>query len=598
MIATLKKKFNNLRFRSKLLILLLISGIIPLLLTSGYGYFAFHAQLTRQAYDSLCASNQQAGQNIDDQFSSVLQTMAVLCADTRLMDSLSANYTSDWDYVQAYRYINSTLYKTLSTTTKISNITLYTDNMTLPSDGLFVRHIQDISSNEQEQLKLLSSTPGIAQFHTIHQNIQGENVISIGCTLTFSNPVHPMGYLIIDLKESSLYALYEKQLLQNDTYLLDNKGLIQSCSDKTLLGLPLSTEINNDTLNSLESLAIVPLKQQHSILIGNILSNGWTILTIVPSNTINHQVRMTLLPTLLIFLVCIIFALFLSLKVSSYFSKRFQLISQQVNLIEQSNYQTLPYPDSTDEIGQLMSALAKMATNLKKAIDENYIKEMQRKDAELTLLQSQINPHLLYNALTSITALSLDNRNKEVVSFTQHLSQFYRMSLNRGKRFVTIAEEIEITKHYISIQNTRFQDMFVFHWSVDPSLLDKITLKLTLQPFIENIVNHAVSDISVPLETEITIKKEKENTILFLIQDHGKGIPSKQLSLLLDPERASGYGLINVNDRLKLYFGSNYGVSLQSQEGKGTLAIISIPVCDTAPASMLSQGSQASENRS
>ena len=407
-----------------------------------------------------------------------------------------------------------------------------------------------------------------------------------------------MGYLIIDLKESSLYALYEKQLLQSDTYLLDNEGLIQSCSDKALLGLPLSTEINNDTLNSLESHAVVPLKQQHSILIGNILSNGWTILTIVPSNTINRQVRMTLLPTLLIFLVCIIFALLLSLKVSSYFSKRFQLISQQVSLIEQSNYQTLPYPDSTDEIGQLMSALAKMATNLKKAIDENYIKEMQRKDAELTLLQSQINPHLLYNALTSITALSLDNRNKEVVSFTQHLSQFYRMSLNRGKRFVTIAEEIEITKHYISIQNTRFQDMFVFHWSVDPSLLNKITLKLTLQPFIENIVNHAVSDISVPLETEITIKRENENTILFLIQDHGKGIPLKQLSLLLDPERASGYGLINVNDRLKLYFGSNYGISLQSQEGKGTLAIISIPVCDDAPASMLSQGSQASENRS
>lgn len=112
----------------------------------------------------------------------------------------------------------------------------------------------------------------------------------------------------------------------------------------------------------------------------------------------------------------------------------------------------------------------------------------------MDLLQSQINPHFLYNTLSGIASLALRSDNNEVGEFINHLSQFYKTSLNQGKEFISIREEVKITKHYVALQNMRFKDKFIFHWDIDESVYGYQTLKLLLQPFIENIVNHAIRD--------------------------------------------------------------------------------------------------------
>ncbi len=159
--------------------------------------------------------------------------------------------------------------------------------------------------------------------------------------------------------------------------------------------------------------------------------------------------------------------------------------------------------------------------------------------------------------------------------FAAHLSQFYKLSLNNGKKILTLREEIKITEHYISIQLSRFQGQFSFDWSVDPSVLDYKVPKLVLQPFIENIINHSVRQNGAPVHAEICIRQD-DSRLKITIHDNGCGMPPEVLDRITNPADNHGYGIKNVDARLKLYFGDEYGIQFDSQIDVGTTAIISV----------------------
>lgn len=139
-----------------------------------------------------------------------------------------------------------------------------------------------------------------------------------------------------------------------------------------------------------------------------------------------------------------------------------------------------------------------------------------------------------------------------------------------------IQKEIELTQHYIAIQMTRFPGMFEFIWEIDEALLECVTPKLILQPFVENVVNHAVKSSTEPVFVVLQVAQENENLVC-TISDNGAGIPPEIFDDILDPEKSPGYGLVNVNERIRLCFGAEYGVTLESQENIGTTARIVLP---------------------
>ena len=164
----------------------------------------------------------------------------------------------------------------------------------------------------------------------------------------------------------------------------------------------------------------------------------------------------------------------------------------------------------------------------------------------------------------------------ELSEFTNHLSQFYRLSLSKGQQYISIQKEIELTQHYIAIQMTRFPGMFEFIWEIDETLLECVTPKLILQPFVENVVNHAVKSSTEPVFVVLQVSQEGDDLIC-TISDNGAGIPPEIFDDILDPEKSPGYGLVNVNERIRLCFGAEYGVTLESQENIGTTARIILP---------------------
>lgn len=571
--------FNDASLKVKLLLLLLVAGILPLMFAVAYNSFAMRSRLTEQAFEDINTTNRQIASNLEEEFASVLQTLSMLSQDTSLIDALSEEYTADWDFVQAYRYIDHTLYTVLSTNTRISSIHLYIGNTTLPADGLFVHHLQDIPQEELAWMQYRRSAVGNLFFRPVHPDSKQTQVISIGCVLNMRSRTYPQGYLVADLKESALHSLFEEESLSNDIYILDEDEVIQSTREKALLGQSAAAVLQMELLPGADAPVTQKVNGRDAMLVSTELSNGWHVMTVVYLDAIRRQVTQALTPVMAVSLICVLVAFLLILEISHYFSQRFQSMNHQLQRIEQNDFHIEVTAVSNDEIGRFQAALGKMAQTLEETIHETYEKEMKRKDAELMLLQSQINPHLLYNALSGITSLALSGRNREAAEFTRHLSQFYKTSLNQGKRIVTIREEIAITQHYISIQDTRFPGMFAFTWEVDETLLEKTTIKLILQPFVENIVNHAVRTSGQLVQTLIRIGQDGES-VLFCLQDNGAGIPQEKLDHLLDPQRASGYGLINVDARIQLAYGSDYGVQIESRPETGTTAMIRIPLTE------------------
>ncbi|MGO4270411.1 sensor histidine kinase, partial [Paenibacillus sp. TAF58] len=261
-----------------------------------------------------------------------------------------------------------------------------------------------------------------------------------------------------------------------------------------------------------------------------------------------------------------------------FFTKRIESLLQVIRRVEREDFNVNMTFMGHDEIGQLSFAFKKMTGRLKELINEVYKKEISKKEAEMNMLQAQINPHFLYNTLASISALAVKHRDNTISEMVSHLAKFYRISLNKGKMILPISEEIKLTKYYIAIQQIRFEGLLRLHYAIDDSVLAYQTVKLALQPFVENAINHAVWDDEAGINIIIKVYKDERDIYLEVIDD-GMGMRTETLERALSKiDNVSGYGITNVDQRIKLAFGDEYGVTLYSKFGIGTKAQIRIPL--------------------
>lgn len=570
-IYNIQFHFNNLSIRSKLIVLLLVASIIPLLVVSTYGYISAQNRVKAQAEESLQVTNQHLKNHIESITSPIEQISSMLYTDTDLQEQLCYQYQSDIEYIEAYNALSGRLYSILASNGNIARITIYTDNRTISSDGLFIRHFDETFPFSDDQRDERNSIT----YCTTGKGKKDDMQILWGRTLNHSTFSDSYGFLTIAVREYSFSSIYSG-MSSGYIYIFDQNGCILSSNDKASIASNIDEYLQITFSASKNEPFSASVNNESCMVICDSVSNGWQTLIAVPIHDVYGVVTSVTVQTLLIFGLCILASLLLIVQISHYFSSRFSLLMWQVNKIEQNDFSMFPVTSSNDEIGKLAAALNKMSMTLDQAINDVYLKEIQRKETELQLLQSQINPHLLYNSLSAISSMALKAKNTDISTFSNHLSQFYRLSLSRGQQYIPLQKEISITKHYIAIQQTRFRDMFSFTWDVDESIFGYITPKLILQPFVENIINHAVRDSEEIVHVHISIQSHGGN-ILCIIQDDGIGISADILAIILDPQKANGYGLINVNQRIKLFFGDSYGIHIESSHESGTTATVTIP---------------------
>lgn len=232
-----------------------------------------------------------------------------------------------------------------------------------------------------------------------------------------------------------------------------------------------------------------------------------------------------------------------------------------------------------DEIYQLEESFDAMVQRITDLIDKNTAEAEQRRKLELESLQMQINPHFLYNTLDAIAWMAKIKKEPEIEQLVLSLAQFFRISLHRGDKIITLREEIELTKHYLEIEQIRFPKRFAVDFQLDESLLDYSTLKLILQPVVENAIKHGLPPGVENARIRISLAA-RGTDIAIAIEDNGQGfeVPTDILQRQrFEPLEKGGYGLFNVNERIRLEYGERYGLTVSSRPKKGTRIEILLP---------------------
>ena len=237
--------------------------------------------------------------------------------------------------------------------------------------------------------------------------------------------------------------------------------------------------------------------------------------------------------------------------------------------------------NSVKELTELNNSFAHMSREIKKLMEKVRNEETQLRKTELKALQAQINPHFLYNTLDSVQWMCEQGKNKDAAAMVSALAKLFRISISRGKELIPIRDELNHAKSYLIIQSYRYRDQFTYSFDIDESLTGYLCNKITLQPLIENAIYHGLDRMVDEGEIKITLKKAQDGSddILFAVSDNGVGMTEEQCEKILKKEKSnsSGIGVKNVNDRLKIYFGDKYGLSIKSELDEGTEVTVRIP---------------------
>lgn len=312
---------------------------------------------------------------------------------------------------------------------------------------------------------------------------------------------------------------------------------------------------------------------KETIMVAN---QAWQLIALVPITILEKDAMKVRLFIILMCLICCVVFSFVGIFISRYFSIRINKFVYVLNAYREGDLHKRIKYRGKDEFSQIATALNDMGENIDMLIKEVYLTQLQKKEAELEILQSQINPHFLYNTLSSIIQLAKFGQNEKLQKMVLELAKFYRLTLNEGRTMIPVPTEIEQANAYLEIQKIKYGDRLEVMFDFDTEIWPYETIKLILQPFIENVLKHAWCGDHIHLR--IVGRKEGDN-ILFRIIDDGIGIRQERINQIFDSKghTNTGYGVRNVDQRIKLQYGPEYGVSIFSRVGIGTSVQILIP---------------------
>ncbi|MGG3279891.1 sensor histidine kinase [Paenibacillus solani] len=569
------RAYTNWRIRHKFFFIFLIVIILPFSLLIYYSYSSTRSTITEHTYTALGGSLAQINTNVEKRLEYYNQLSNILYMDAQLRNYLSTDYEQAYYYLDAFQYINRTLPSLMTLNANILGITIYTGNHTLYSDGQYVKYTEELPPVMEEQV--LDAAGSTVYFHS--SDFKSDDAyITIARSLSYFSLQHPYGILTMDINANEFYSMIKMENYNKSVYIIDEFGSVISTGDQNLQSnqlfdvFPIQERMTQDA-GSFD----VKINGQKRFFTYKKLSNGWSTVITVPYDELLVNANRATKNVIWFSALAIGIAILLLYFTTKVMTKRIEVLLQQIRKVERGDFRLSIRPMGHDEIGQVSFAFNKMASTIQSLIHDVYVKEIARKESELNTLQAQINPHFLYNTLSSISSLAIKEGAMQVYQMVNYLAKYYRVSLNKGKRIILLEQEINLVKNYVAIQKIRFRDKLHMHYDLDEQLFGNTTIKLILQPFIENCINHAIVD-ELGININVKLRQEGDDILLQVIDD-GIGMKPEQLDRALNKsDNLSGYGVKNVDDRIKLTYGEEYGVSIFSRLGIGTAVTIRIPV--------------------
>ena len=540
------------------------------------------------------ASDKSAVANTEMTVESTIDRLNSSLLDLRqISDAANYNIVQEYDISsQEFTRQFSMLYET--NTDKIQSLALYGDDGMLIESEPVATVKDNVKVADQKWYQDARSEIENIHFSTPHvQNLFDDGTFRYHRVVSLSRSVDindgstsGSGVLLVDMKYSVLEDMLERI---NET----SSGIYYYlCSrDGEIIYHPRWTEINrglfkekNNKVASYED-GIYEMKtdgQKENIVVGSVAYTGWKLIGVVPESvqeTSINKFRYYIITTILILVMML-------LQVNRFISRK---ISRPIRELDESvkAYEAGAMPDiyigGSAEIRHLGYSVQKSYEQIETLMKEIIQQQTERRKSELDALQSQINPHFLYNTLESITWMIEAQRNKEAVVMISELAKLLRVSLSRGKTIISIGDELQHGRSYMNIQRVRYKERFKVEFLIDEEIKNYCIVKLVIQPLLENAIYYGVGNMDEDDDGQILVRGEKKGEDIYIsIEDNGMGMPEDiRDNILTDnskvPKHGSGVGVINVHSRIRLMFGPEYGLEVYSELDEGTKVVIHIP---------------------
>ena len=395
-----------------------------------------------------------------------------------------------------------------------------------------------------------------------------------------------LGYLIVVLNPEFFSRIYRKVDVGEgaDLFVVDGTGRVVSSRKPErpvgTLAFPEEWQMADDTKPFLRFWQ----GQEHLFSLAPLGITGWTVVGAVPSSYLDSETGKIATQVFLFSLAALLLALLVSLSIAEGFTAPLRNLEKTMGLFGEGVMQVRSEVVREDEVGRLQRTFNIMAsdiTSLLGRIDEEH---RRRQLSELQVLEYQINPHFLYNTLDSINWMAQKAQQKEISAMVTSLARLFRLSLSRGRETYRVRDELDHVKAYLNISQMRYPDCFSFEFEVDPEILERRTLKIVLQPLVENAIKHGINKRATDGLIRIT-GREVAGGLEWKVIDNGKGVSEarretlvRQFSESSDSDTGlGGFGLANVHHRIQLNYGPAYGLTLESRLGEGTTVRVFLP---------------------
>lgn len=441
-----------------------------------------------------------------------------------------------------------------------------------------VLNIPPLDSQPLDRVDGLQEKPGISIMAAVKQRITHEVI----------------GFIIIDLDDSEVGRFCDEVIIGETGffYVIDASGrpiFTPSRLDRANI-LPDSDMLASLASGTLSSYVDKSKGVPKFIFASSSQATGWKIIGQVPLQEIVKEADSIRQLIIVSVALSILFAVSLHFFISSRLTRPLKLLKNKMKLAASGFLESKVTPSGKDEIADLGRSFNIMLGKIKSLLEQNIREQEEIKKAELRALQAQINPHFLYNTLDSILWMAEAGKNDRVITLVESLSRLFRISLSKGRDWITLEKEIEHVHSYLVIQQMRYRDILDYEIETDPELRSCSVLKMTLQPIVENALYHGIKNKRGKGLITVSARKTETNELLLTVRDNGCGMTPEKLEQLqrnllnrrmpaeTGEEVSGGFGLHNVHQRIKLFYGDQYGVRIDSVPQEGTIVTISIPM--------------------
>jgi two-component system sensor histidine kinase YesM len=532
--------------------------------------------------------------------------------NTRIVDQVNLNLDT---YLRDMMRISDSMYYRV-----IKNADLETDSLTdqmsllyetnrdlLVSLGVFADDGQMIAAEPVSQLKDTANVTGQGWFQTATARIENLHFSTPHVEDLYADPDNKYswvvslsrsveltragtithGVLLVDMNFSGIEQICENVDLGRSGYLyiIDGNGEIIYHPRQELIYSNLNHENNMVAASYEDGTHTESFEgEERLVTVKTVGYTGWKIIAVTPTQAIVSNYSQYTTFVLLIALFGSFLLIFVNMLISSRIANPIKALEKSVKNIENGDLDESKITiGGSYEVRHLGKTIRSMVCQTRKLMDDVVTEQESKRRSELDALQSQINPHFLYNTLDSIVWMIENEHYQGAVTMVTSLAKLFRISLGKGKNIVTVADEMEHVRNYLKIQNLRYKNKFHFEIDAEPEALGCATIKLIVQPLVENAIYHGLE--SMDSDGEIKIKAYIVGEDLYVdVIDNGLGMPQEQADALLLEEtvtvrgKGSGIGLKNIQERIQLYFGEKYGLALYSEPDEGMTARIHLPV--------------------